>query len=97
MDIADRYNSPDGTTTRLEIVFKGDPYAASSLSQIGRLRQSIRTSLDQMEVDNQLKVLVGGDTAVQYDNRSAIDRDMLNAITGASHAVPAGVNRAKVG
>ena len=78
MDIADRYNSPDGTTTRLEIVFKGDPYAASSLSQIGRLRQSIRTSLDQMEVDNQLKVLVGGDTAVQYDNRSAIDRDMLS-------------------
>ena len=34
---------------------------------------------------------------LNYNVITAIDRDMLNAITGASHAVPAGVNRAKVG
>ena len=71
-----RFNSKDGSTTRLDIVFDGDPYSEKSLNQITEIRDISSKHLSDSKVRN-IDILVGGQTAVQTDNKNAIDRDML--------------------
>ena len=71
-----RFNSRDGSTTRLEVIFDEDPYSEQSLIKIPEIRSNISDILESSNY-NGVEVLVGGDTAIVFDDKSAIDRDMV--------------------
>ena len=68
------FNSPDGTTSRLDVSLEGDPYSEKALSVIDDIR-SIITSAVIYQSMTEVEVLVGGDTAVQFDTKTVIDED----------------------
>ena len=70
-----RFNSPDGSTTRLDVVLDGDPYTEESLNKIQEIREVAAAALSRSGLTD-IEVLVGGDTAIQFDNKAAIDRDL---------------------
>jgi RND superfamily putative drug exporter len=70
-----RFNSPDGSTTRLDVVLDGDPYTEESLNKIQEIRGVAAAVLSRSGLTD-IEVLVGGDTAIQFDNKAAIDRDL---------------------
>jgi uncharacterized membrane protein YdfJ with MMPL/SSD domain len=71
-----RFNSQDGSTTRLEVIFDEDPYSEQTLIKISEIRDDISGILESSNY-NGVEVLVGGDTAIVSDDKSAIDRDMV--------------------
>ena len=68
------FNSPDGTTSRLDVSLEGDPYSEKALAVIDDIR-SIITSAVIYQSMTEVEVLVGGDTAVQFDTKTVIDED----------------------
>ena len=66
--------SKDFSTARIEVVFDGNPYTANSLDLIPRIRE-IAIEQGAGITWNPELILVGGQTAEAYDQRSAIDRD----------------------
>jgi uncharacterized membrane protein YdfJ with MMPL/SSD domain len=71
-----RFNSRDGSTTRLEVIFEEDPYSEQTLIKISEIRGGISGILESSNYRD-VEVLVGGDTAIVADDKSAIDRDMV--------------------
>ena len=68
------FNSPDGTTSRLDVSLEGDPYSEKALAVIGDLRSIITSTVTSQSMTG-VEVLVGGDTAVQFDTKTVIDED----------------------
>jgi uncharacterized membrane protein YdfJ with MMPL/SSD domain len=71
---SNRYISVDGTTARLEVILDGDPYSAKSLETIENLRFVTRSS--DLAALAGIRVLVGGESAVQADTKASIDADI---------------------
>ena len=71
---SNRYISVDGTTARLEVILDGDPYSAKSLETIENLRFVTRSS--ELAALAGIRVLVGGESAVQADTKASIDADI---------------------
>ena len=69
-----RFISLDGSTARIDVVLKGDPYSTESLATI----VTIREILSSTEFPTLLApyTLVGGDTAIESDTKAAIDADV---------------------
>jgi uncharacterized membrane protein YdfJ with MMPL/SSD domain len=68
------FNSPDGTTSRLDVSLMGDPYSEKALTVIEDIRSTIQSIINSQSITG-LEVLVGGDTAVQLDTKTVIDED----------------------
>ena len=68
------YVSKDMSTLRIELVLEGNPYTTEALDFIPRIRE-IATDASKSLSWQPAVVLVGGQTAEAYDQRSAIDRD----------------------
>jgi uncharacterized membrane protein YdfJ with MMPL/SSD domain len=68
------FNSPDGTTSRLDVSLEGDPYSEKALTVIDDLRSIIKSTIRSQSMTG-VEVLVGGDTAVQFDTKTVIDED----------------------
>lgn len=71
---ASRYDSFDGTTIRLDAILDGDPYSEKSLETIGELRETIDKLLIESG-DLGIEVLLGGESAIVFDDKAALDRD----------------------
>jgi RND superfamily putative drug exporter len=69
---AERLMSNSGRIVRLDVVFQDDPGSLESLEKI----KSIRQALDQFNSYPIREIVVGGDTAIQYDTKSANNRDI---------------------
>lgn len=68
------FNSPDGTTSRLDVSLMGDPYSEKALTVIEDIRSIIQSIINSQSITG-VEVLVGGDTAVQLDTKTVIDED----------------------
>ena len=68
------FNSPDGTTSRLDVSLMGDPYSEKALTVIEDIRSIIQSTVNSQSITG-VEVLVGGDTAVQLDTKTVIDED----------------------
>ena len=68
------FNSPDGTTSRLDVSLMGDPYSEKALTVIEDIRSIIQFTINSQSITG-VEVLVGGDTAVQLDTKTVIDED----------------------
>ena len=68
------FNSPDGTTSRLDVSLMGDPYSEKALIVIEDIRSIIQSTINSQSITG-VEVLVGGDTAVQLDTKTVIDED----------------------
>ena len=68
------FNSPDGTTSRLDVSLMGDPYSEKALTVIEDIRSIIPSTINSKSITG-VEVLVGGDTAVQLDTKTVIDED----------------------
>ena len=68
------FNSPDGTTSRLDVSLMGDPYSEKALTVIEDIRSIIQSAINSQSITG-VEVLVGGDTAVQLDTKTVIDED----------------------
>ena len=68
------FNSPDGTTSRLDVSLMGDPYSEKALTVIEDIRSIIQSTVNSPSITG-VEVLVGGDTAVQLDTKTVIDED----------------------
>ena len=68
------FNSPDGTTSRLDVSLMGDPYSEKALIVIKDIRSIIQSTINSQSITG-VEVLVGGDTAVQLDTKTVIDED----------------------
>ena len=69
-----RYNSSEGTVSRLDVSLAGDPYSETALTVINDIRSIIQSNIDR-GFTGKVEVLVGGDTAVQLDTKTVIDQD----------------------
>jgi putative drug exporter of the RND superfamily len=67
--------SPDGHTARYTVVLDSDPYGAKALDLIPHL-QAHADAAAQKQVPGG-EVLLGGETALNYEVRSALHRDVL--------------------
>ena len=65
--------SADGTTAVVTVYFNRDPYSAAAMDLITPLRHTARGAAGGSD----LRVNVGGETAVQADTRSDVTRDEL--------------------
>jgi RND superfamily putative drug exporter len=65
--------SPSGNVSRLEVIFSENPGSSETLGKIGLLRKA----LIPHHGGTVKEILVGGDMAIQYDTKVAINRDML--------------------
>ena len=68
------FNSPDGTTSRLDVSLMGAPYSEKALTVIEDIRSIIQFTINSQSITG-VEVLVGGDTAVQLDTKTVIDED----------------------
>ncbi len=62
--------SRDGTMATLDVILRGDPYRASGLDVVPRLRAAVR------DVAPGVSGLIGGGSAVQYDFDESTARDL---------------------
>lgn len=69
---ADRLMSNTGEVVRLDVVFRDNPGSLESLDKI----KSMRRALDQFNLYPIKDIVVGGDTAIQYDTKAANNRDI---------------------
>ena len=68
------FNSPDGSTSRLDVSLEGDPYSEEALTVIYDIRSIIESTVISQSMTG-IEILVGGDTAVQFDTKTVIDED----------------------
>ena len=71
-----RFLSSDGSIARFEITWDSDPYSNETISQIGPFRERVRAFAEQSGLTS-ADVLVGGESATQYDIKQATIRDLL--------------------
>ena len=69
-----RFVSADGGTARIDVVLQQNPFAEESLDIVPELRELARESAASAGLDPS-GVLVGGDTAAEFDARTAGNRD----------------------
>ena len=70
------YSSPDNSISKLELVLNENPYNEKGMDLIPQIRNYISTKANETGIDLS-KLYVGGETAVQYDTREAVNRDQL--------------------
>ncbi len=68
------YVSADGTVARIDVVLSDNPYSLTAINRIPDLREAARSAAEQAGLDPS-SVLIGGETATNYDTKVANDRD----------------------
>jgi RND superfamily putative drug exporter len=71
-----RFISPDLTTARLELTLALNPVSVEAIDLVPELRQTIGDLTLQTSLAG-IEPLLGGQTAVNYDSRDAVNRDTL--------------------
>ena len=66
--------SPDNGVVRFNAILEDSPYAIEQIEGIGAFRQYTRAAADEAGLTGE--VLVGGETATNYDTKQANDRDV---------------------
>ncbi|MYF80058.1 MAG: MMPL family transporter [Chloroflexi bacterium] len=69
-----RLVSTDRTTTKLEVVLNEDPYDIEAMDAVPRLRETVRDAVGASSLSGATAV-VGGESATNYDSRTATIRD----------------------
>ena len=69
-----RLVSTDRTTTKLEVVLNEDPYDTEAMDAVPRLRETVRDAVGASSLSGATAV-VGGESATNYDSRTATIRD----------------------
>ena len=69
-----RLVSADRTTTKLEVVLNEDPYDIEAMDAVPRLRETVRDAVGASSLSGATAV-VGGESATNYDSRTATIRD----------------------
>ena len=69
-----RFVSPDGTTTRLDVVMADHPYETPAIDRIVDIRAVARSAVAGTSLES-AEIVVGGATALQTDARDAVNRD----------------------
>ena len=69
-----RLISTDRTTTKLEVVLNEDPYDTEAMDAVPRLRETVRNAVNASRL-NGATALVGGESATNFDGRTATTRD----------------------
>ena len=67
--------SPDGHVAALDVVYRGNPYDNTALDRTARLRDVVPATLRATDLRDG-RALVGGESAVSLDLRTANDRDL---------------------
>ncbi len=67
-----RLISDSGHVAKIEVVFSGDPGSLETLDKIGEIRQVLK----KHTLSGLQEVLVGGNTAIQYDTKVANEHDI---------------------
>ena len=70
------FTSPDHSVSKLELILKENPYDEKGMNLIPVIRNHIKTKGVNSGIDLS-SIYVGGETAVQYDTREAVNRDQL--------------------
>tara|TARA_B100000029_G_scaffold55781_3_gene50590 strand:- start:4677 stop:6914 length:2238 start_codon:yes stop_codon:yes gene_type:complete len=70
------YTSPDKSVSKIELVLNENPYDEKGMNLIPGIRNHIKTQGGKSGIDLST-IYVGGETAVQYDTREAVNRDQL--------------------
>lgn len=71
---AARFVSTDGSTARLDVLLNGDPYSAEALTIVEKVRSVAASSA--LAKTPGIRVIVGGESAVQADTKASIDADI---------------------
>lgn len=69
-----RLVSADRTTTKFEVVLNEDPYDIEAMDAVPRLRETVRDAVGVSSLSGATAV-VGGESATNYDSRTATIRD----------------------
>ncbi len=69
-----RLISTDRTTTKFEVVLNEDPYDTEAMDAVPRLRETVRNAVNASSL-NGATALVGGESATNFDGRTATIRD----------------------
>ncbi len=72
--VGQRLVSTDRTTTKLEVVLNEDPYDIEAMDAVPRLREAVRGAVGASSLSGATAV-VGGESATNYDSRTATIRD----------------------
>ena len=72
--VGQRLVSTDRTTTKLEVVLNEDPYDIEAMDAVPRLREAVRDAVGASSLSGATAV-VGGESATNYDSRTATIRD----------------------
>jgi uncharacterized membrane protein YdfJ with MMPL/SSD domain len=67
------YRSPDNGVARFDVILKDSPYALDQIDRIGDFRDYARQAAEGAGLSG--RVLVGGETATDYDTRQANESD----------------------
>ena len=70
------YASPDKSVSKIELILNENPYDEKGMDLIPGIRNHIKTQGEKSDIDLS-SIYVGGETAVQYDTREAVNRDQL--------------------
>ncbi len=70
------YSSPDNSISKIELILNENPYNEKGMDLIPGIRKYIKTEASQLGIDLS-KLYVGGETAVQFDTREAVNRDQI--------------------
>ena len=70
------YSSPDKSVSKIELILNENPYNEKGMDLIPQIRDFIKKEAPISEIDL-TKLYVGGETAVQYDTREAVNRDQM--------------------
>ena len=70
------YTSPDKSISKFELILNENPYDEKGMDLIPGIRNHIKNQGPNSGIDLST-IYVGGETAVQYDTREAINRDQL--------------------
>jgi RND superfamily putative drug exporter len=68
--------SPDNRVAALQVTYRGNPYGGAALDRTARLREIVPATLSTTELRGS-RSLVGGESAVSLDLRTANDHDLL--------------------
>ena len=74
--ITQRFVSPDGGASRVDIVLEANPFSREALDAVPDLRTLARQTTSALGLSPE-SVLIGGDTAEAYDTRTASNRDSM--------------------
>lgn len=68
------FRSADNGIARFDVILDQSPYALAQIEEIGDFRAYARSAADDAGIDG--NVLVGGETATNFDTKQANDRDI---------------------